>query len=367
MKIVVDNKIKYLTNAFDGLADVVECEGKEICAETVADADALFVRTRTKCNANLLKDSKVKAIFTATIGFDHIDTAFCESHNIWWQNAPGCNAASVQQYVFSALAELHIRSGLPLRNSTLAIVGVGHVGKLVEKWARLLGMRVLLVDPLRAEAEGKAAFVSYHYALQNADILTFHVPLVRSGQNATFHLFGHHELSLLRHCAAIINTSRGDVVDTEALIRGLQTKQISHAVVDVWENEPCINQQLMRLADIATPHIAGYSADSKLNATQMSVEAFYKFFGVQKQWQPVRLHEPNCSEVSINKAFDTEDAACQMFLSTYNILADDQRLRSQPQAFEQLRGSYPLRREIAAFGLSSDSPHSSFLRKFGIR
>lgn len=367
MKIVVDNKIKFLRGAFDTVADVVEAEGRDITPEMVRDADALVIRTRTRCDANLLEGSTVKAIFTATIGFDHIDTAYCEAHNIHWQNAPGCNAASVQQYIFSALARLHTDCGMTLREQTIAIVGVGHVGRLVEEWARKMQMNVLLVDPLRAEAEGTEAFTDYAEALQKADIVTYHTPLTRDGQHPTYHLLSHRELHLLKRGATVINTSRGEVTDTQALISGLTDGTIGHAIVDVWEGEPNISVELVERAFIATPHIAGYSADSKRNASQMSVDALTRHFGICHPWQAAPLTEPAQTEVSIPQGCDTEEAACRMMLATYDPMTDSRALRADLSQFEYLRGNYPLRREIGAYHLQADAAHANYLKTFGIR
>ncbi len=367
MKIVADKKIRFLQGAFDSVAQVVTKEGKEIAAADVADADVLFIRTRTKCDARLLDGSSVRSIFTATIGFDHIDTDYCREHGIYWQNAPGCNAASVQQYIFSALAVLRSRYGYALRGQTLAIVGVGNVGKLVEKWANVLGMNVLRVDPLRAEAEGKEGFCDYYEALAKADIVTFHTPLVRTGKNATYYLFDREAISHLKQGAVVLNTSRGEVFDTKAVVDGLRNGRISHAVIDVWENEPNISKELIDLADIATPHVAGYSSDSKRNASQMSADAFFDHYGLAHTWKAAELAPPAEPEISIESGASEIDAACEMFLATYDILSDDGRLRTEPSGFESQRGNYPVRREVGAFHLAKGAPHADYLRKFGIR
>lgn len=367
MKIVADDKIPFLKGALEPYGTIIYKEGKSISPADVADADALIIRTRTRCDKALLEGSAVKAIFTATIGFDHIDRDYCHGAGIHWQNAPGCNAASVQQYIASALAQMHFNSSLRLRGLTIAVVGVGNVGSLVAQWAELMGMTVLRVDPLRALNEGTDHFTPYADALRAADIVTYHTPLTRSGEHATYHLFNTDTLQQLKPGAIVINTSRGEVADTQALIKGIDSGAIGAAVIDVWENEPNLNTELLQKAYITTPHIAGYSADSKRNGTAQSVRALCSHFGISTQWQPQPLPEPEQPVVSISPQCDAEDAMCHMMLHTYNIMADHNALQAAPEQFEYLRGHYAIRREIGAFALAADAPHKTYLQQFGIR
>ncbi len=188
MKIVIDDKIPYIKGALEPFAEVVYLPGKETTPEVVKDADAIITRTRTKCNQNLLEGSTVKYIATATIGFDHIDTEFCKEAGIEWTNAPGCNAESVNQYIASALFSWSMRKRTDLTGKTIGIVGVGHVGSRVAKLCKTIGMSVLLNDPPRERAESPEQFVSLKTIQQEADIITFHVPLNMEGEDATFHL-----------------------------------------------------------------------------------------------------------------------------------------------------------------------------------
>lgn len=365
MKIVADDKIPFLRGALEDEASVVYLGGSAISPADVRDADALIVRTRTRCNEQLLSGSSVRAIFTATIGFDHIDRRYCESKNIYWENAPGCNAPSVQQYIGSALSVLKLRTGMSLKDSTIAIVGVGNVGKLVEKWARMIGMHVILVDPIRAEVEGDECFTEYRKALSQADIVTFHVPLRRTGRHATYHLFDHNTLGSLKRGVVIINSSRGEVCDTEALHEGLDDGIISNIIVDVWENETHFDRRLMSRALIATPHVAGYSTDSKLRGTQMSVDALRRHFRMKGTNVWPTLPAPDNANIAID-ASDPEEALAQMMLGVYDIMADDKALRANPDAFESIRGNYHLRREIDSFRLAPNAPFAEYLRQFGI-
>ena len=286
MKIVIDNKIPFIRGVFEPFAEVVYLPGAKTTPEDVRDADALITRTRTICNKSLLEGSKVRMIATATIGFDHIDTAWVESAGIAWTNAPGCNSWSVEQYIASVLVCLAEKHSLRLEDLTLGVVGVGNVGGKVAKIASLLGMKVLLNDPPRARKEGPDAFVSLDEVMERADIITLHVPLEKQGPDATMHLFDRERISRLKRDQFLINSSRGPVVDNAALLDALKAGAIRGAVLDVWEDEPAPDPELVAALDISTPHIAGYSADGKANGTTMSVQAVAKALGLPSPTGP---------------------------------------------------------------------------------
>jgi Phosphoglycerate dehydrogenase and related dehydrogenases len=354
MKIVCDNKIPFLRGVLEPYAEVVYLPGRETTPEVVRDADAVITRTRTKCDAALLEGSSVKVIATATIGYDHIDTAWCEEHGIVWRNAPGCNSWSVKQYIATVLCTLARRHGLELAGMTLGVVGVGNVGSKVAEAAALLGMRVLLCDPPRARREGGKAFVSLDEIIAGCDIITLHVPLSREGEDATWHLFDAARLASLRPGQFLINSSRGPVVDNAALKAALQQKRLRGAVLDVWEGEPEPDRELMDLLDIATPHIAGYSADGKANGTMASVRAVASVLGLPlTQWRPEEIPAPpQPLRFRLEAAGKSrQQVLSEALLHTYDPLADDRALRADPASFEQLRGDYPVRREPTAFTL----------------
>ncbi len=333
MKVIVDDKIPYIREALERLADkVIYLPGKDITADIVRDADALIIRTRTHCNKELLEGSRVRFIGTATIGFDHIDTEYCRSAGIAWSNCPGCNAGAVEQYVHASLLLLQKEKNVSLKQSCLGIVGVGHVGSRIANLAQRLGMRILLNDPPRHD-RGENEFCSLQKLAEECNIITFHTPLIRKGIYKTFHLANHSFFNMLEKKLYLINTSRGEVVDTEALLAAMDEK-IAGVIVDVWENEPDINRELLGKAFIATPHIAGYSADGKANATRMVLEVFCRFF--QK---PMDFH---ISLPEITGSDKNEDIRT---LQQYNPHDDCNALRLHPEAFEKLREHYRLRRE----------------------
>lgn len=333
MKVIIDDKIPYIREAIARVVDeVVYLPGSAITASDVRDADALIVRTRTRCNRGLLEGSSVRFIATATIGFDHLDTGYLREAGISWTNCPGCNASSVAQYLHTTLLLLQQERGLSLPHSTLGVVGVGHVGTLVAEVGRRLGMKVLLCDPPRAE-RGEAGFLPLEELMQLADVISFHTPLVHGGNHPTFHMADEGFFRTLARKPIIINTSRGEVVDGKALLSALDEGWVSEAVIDVWENEPDIDLALLERVYLGTPHIAGYSADGKANATRMVLEALCAYFKLP--------HE----EFEITPPPLPVGVRSENPLDLYDPRRDSNALKAEPKKFEYFRGNYPLRRE----------------------
>lgn len=333
MKIVVDDKIPYIREAIGKVCqEVVYIKGTEISADDLKDADALIVRTRTRCDERLLGGSSVRFVATATIGIDHMDTEWMDRRGIRWVNCPGCNAGSVAQYVEAAMA--HLKSDNPTmkwENTTIGIVGCGHVGSRVKEVFERLGTRVLVNDP----PIGKSHYVDLDTIAEEADIISFHVPLERRGPYATYHMANKRFFDKLKRPKGtwIINTSRGGVVDEKALIDAMDEGKVRGAIIDTWENEPQINKQLLSKAYIATPHIAGYSADGKVAADNMVMRELCRFFSLR---YPGDIEAPELPG-GMPKGDD--------ILDWYNPMADTKRLIVNPELFEELRGNYPIRRE----------------------
>jgi erythronate-4-phosphate dehydrogenase len=372
MKIVADDKIPFLRGALEPYAEVVYIAGKKIDREVLMNCDALLIRTRTKCTENLLEGTKVKFIGTATIGFDHIDIQYCSKNKITWTNAPGCNSSSVQQYIAAALLKLSSEYSFNLKDKTLGIIGVGNVGSKVEKFARSIGMKVLLNDPPRARREGKRKFHILNSVLSESDIITIHVPLNVVGEDQTYHLFNDERLKKIRKGAWFLNSSRGEVVNTNILKTKLYSGKLVGAVIDVWENEPDIDHELMNQAFITTPHIAGYSTDGKANGTAIVVNSLCKYFKLPlENWYPENVPLPAYPSISVNcKGKSEEDILREAVFHTYNITEDSDNLRRTPSDFEKLRGDYPLRREFASYTveLKNGSPKiSQMLETIGFK
>ena len=359
MKVIVDKKIPFINGVLERYAEVVYCEGRDITRDIVRDADALIVRTRTKCDRALLEGSSVRFIASATIGFDHIDTKYCEAGNIFWTNAAGCNSSSVQQYIAAALFHLADRDRFELAGKTMGIVGVGNVGTKVANLCKAIGMRTLLNDPPRERREGSKDFVSLETVIRNSDIISFHVPLNPDGVDKTYHLVDEKLLGSFRRDQILINASRGEVVDGDALKWALKNKMLTDCVLDVWEHEPEIDRELLGLVGIVTPHIAGYSADGKANGTAMSVQAFGRFFKLDlHNWYPEKVPLPVLTTLEVEcKNRNVQNIVGGVVKRTYDLLADDARLRMSPSTFEKQRGEYPLRREFSTYTLNLLEPH----------
>ena len=329
MKVVIDNAIPYIKGILEPYAEVLYREGIDFRQEDVADADLLIIRTRTRCDASLLDSSSVKMIATATIGFDHIDLEYCQKHGIEVITAQGCNAAGVLQWVAAALALLSRKDGWTPPQRTLGIVGVGHVGRLVEQYARAWGFNVLRCDPPRKEREG-GDFIPLEELLSRSDIVTLHTPLDRT----THHLINDRTMALMHNDAVLINASRGEVVSTQALLNAPQ-----RLLIDVWEHEPEINRDLLAKAIVTTPHIAGYSSQGKANATAMVVRAAAKRFSLPlTDWYP--------EQVRITERQDIDwQTMCLTIQSHCDLEAESQRLKAAPGSFESMRNGYRYREE----------------------
>lgn len=330
MKIVIDSAIPYIQGIFEPYAEVLYMGGNEFCPEAVGDADVLIIRTRTRCNESLLQGSSVKLIATATIGFDHIDLDYCARQGIKVTTAQGCNAAAVLQWVAAALALDAQMQGWHPCERTLGIVGVGNVGSLVEQYAQAWGFRIMRCDPPRQKREKDGQWHSFEQVMSHSDIVTLHTPL-----NAqTFHLVNQHTIALMPKDALLINASRGEVAQSEAMLAASQ-----RLMIDVWENEPNINLDLLERAIVSTPHIAGYSSQGKANATAMVVDAVARHFSLPLQgWYP-----PMVSPVA-REAIGWEQM-CATITKRCDLLQQSQWLKSNHSAFESLRNTYALREE----------------------
>lgn len=329
MKFVIDSAIPYLQGVLEPYAQVVYLPGREIGAADVRDADALIVRTRTRCDASLLSGSRVRMIATATIGFDHIDLPWCAAQGIEVTTAAGCNARGVLQWVAAVLEALSRHQGWTPKQKTLGIIGVGHVGSLVKSYAELWGFRVLCCDPPREERE-RCGFLPLEEVARKADLVTFHTPL----DATTRHMGNKTLLRQMKPDAVVINSSRGEVVDNEALYASGHP-----CVLDVWENEPDLHPGLLERALLATPHIAGYSQQGKANAAAMSIAALARRFALPLDgWYPSEVTPSAPCPISWERLGST-------IRDAYDIEAESRRLKSHPEDFETLRDHYAYRKE----------------------
>lgn len=336
MKVVIDANIPFVEKPLRRLGEVELRKGVDITSDTLADAEVLLTRTRTKCNEGLLKDSSVKFIGTATIGTDHIDLNYCRNAGIEVVNAPGCNAPAVAQWVLAAIA-LTLKPGETFADRTLGVIGAGNVGKILIRWAEGLGMRVLVNDPPLQEAgDTSFEYTSLEELADKCDVITIHTPYTTSGAHATHHLIGEEFLASLKRRPMIMNAARGEVADNEALLHALTSGKISEVAIDCWEGEPNINRELLERALVATPHIAGYSREGKIRASQMVLTALSEYLGGEFATAPLiadgDLPQPVPERITPE-------------MINYDILADTAMLKANPERFEDLRNTYNLRPE----------------------
>ena len=326
MRVVADSHIPYLDIPQE--VELIRCD--EITPHEAREADVLLVRTRTRCDASLLQGSKVTFIGTATIGTDHINLDYCQSHGITVCNAPGCNAPAVAQWALSSIGHWMQAHGITSTDElTLGVVGVGHVGSIVARWGEQLGFQVLRNDPPQKE-RGETGLVSINEVLQECDIITFHTPLTHEGPWPTWHLCNEDFLNRAQRCRLLMNAARGAVCDTATLLQWN-----GDLAIDCWENEPNISPSLLDKAFIATPHIAGYSLQGKQRGTAMIHDALNAHF----RW--------NIPPMDINTPPQGADTVSMSgIMTSYNPLDDTATLKAAPLSFETLRNHYPLRQEF---------------------
>ena len=345
LTVIADTHIPYLKGVLEPLADITYLSADKITSEAVKDADALIVRTRTRCDQRVLEGSKVRFIASATSGTDHLDFDYCREQGIVCKNAPGCNASSVAQYLASALIQIAETEKKPLHEFTLGIIGVGHVGEQVRQVGEAYGMEVLLNDPPRERQEKSERYISLETLLKQADIVSLHVPLNKSGRDQTLALVDNDFLSKMKSGSWLINTSRGEVTVTEELIDELSDKNY---ILDVWENEPHLDATLLSNARIATPHIAGYSVNGKANATQAVVRELSRYFDLGLGDFKPDIPLPGERGIIAGSGKDFERLK-EIVSHTYDILYDDRLLRANPAAFEALRSNYRKRWEFVDY------------------
>ncbi len=327
--VVVDEAIPFLNGVLDPWCDVRALPGAAVAAADLRDADALVVRTRTRCDAALLGGSSVRLVVTATIGFDHIDCAWCAAHGIEVATAAGCNARGVLQWVAGVLALDARRRGWRPAEKCLGIVGVGHVGELVRQYAEAWGFRTVCCDPPR-EAREHSGFCSLEAVAEAADVLTLHTPL----DATTRHLVDARLVARMKRDALLVNASRGGVVATEAVL-----DSPLRFAFDVWEGEPAIDPRALERAEAATPHIAGYSVQGKANATAAAVRAIARRFGLPLgDWYPPEALRPVPRPIGWEGMCATSDRG-------FDVEAETQALKRAPEAFERMRDAYRYRAE----------------------
>lgn len=353
MKIVADAAIPYVSQVFAGLGEIELLPGHDITQAVLQDCDVLIVRTVTSVNRELLHGTPVRYVASATSGIDHVDIDYLRESDIGFLSAPGCNAQSVCEYVLSSIFCLQDQLALDMDGLQIGIIGCGNVGSQLAKQLQALSMIVNVYDPFICNDDGEYPFQDLAKVLQS-DVVSIHVPLTDRGPYPTRNLVNEAFLQQLKKNVILINSSRGEVIDEQALINFLKNHPASHVVLDVWANEPCISTDLLQQVDIATPHIAGYSLDAKLNATWMVYSQLMELMGQEQQAELPELPPAEISELRLDiGAVENELEAVKLaVLSSYDVRSDSAALRriielqeeSQGPFFDALRANYPVRR-----------------------
>ena len=354
MNIIIDENISFAKEAFQQFGSVKLLHGRKITNRELKEADILIVRSITKVDEDLLKNTSVKFVGTATIGTDHIDLDYLKSKNIYFSDAKGCNADAVAEYVFTSIFKIAAEQSISLKDKTIGVVGVGNIGSRIVRLAKAAGINVLMNDPPLKRASGSGDFVPLD-KIYEADIITIHVPLNKEGEDKTVHLFNQDNLEKIKDHIIFINASRGQVVNNSALSDIIEKKNL-HVVLDVWENEPDININLLKKVKFSSPHVAGYSLEGKVNGTTMIYNALCRFLKVSPSWQPA-LPEISNPLIDLMSEKNFEQKLNDIFHTVYDIKRDDDQMRNminmahdeRPKYFDSLRKNYPLRREFTNY------------------
>lgn len=357
MKILADENIPQAKEAFSKFGKVMLLHGREITNGQLTDKDALIVRSITNVNEKLLNNTPVKFVGTATIGTDHVDTDFLKSRGIYFADAAGCNSFSVAEYVITAVANIFFHSGKTFAGKRIGIVGYGNIGTKVARFAKALCFEPVINDPPLQRKLVNENFCPLEETL-NCDVVTFHVPLNKTGIDKTYHLLNAGNINQIKSGSLLINTSRGPVVDNAALKKRLLANRDIKVVLDVWENEPNIDLELLKLADIGTAHIAGYSLEGKLNGTFYIYKALCKFLKIDPDWTP-DYQSIRGKILELNSSNNIEEILSEAFSRIYDIDNDSSQLKrllnerqiNPDKYFDMLRKNYYIRREFNNYSI----------------
>lgn len=369
-RLIADASLPYIKGVLESVADIIYLPSQEITrARIIAErAEGLLIRSVTRCDSALLEETPIRFIATATAGFDHIDASYCSAHGIEWHNAPGCNARGVAHWVLCALSWMAIQQGRPLKEERLGIVGVGNVGRNLLQMAEEVVGEILLCDPPRAEREGEADFHSLEHLAEHCSLLSFHTPLTREKRYATHHLINSELLARCSPRTIVLNAARGGVADSQALLEALKMGRVGSAMIDCWEGEPHIKEELLPFVSYATPHIAGFSAEGKARGSRSVLEDTLRFFG----WEGVdlsRIKVPELEHPFITIPSEHPFWLEEVFLQTsHTIRQTEVFLRKNPSDFELHRVNYPFHREPEAYiAIGGNAYQRKVLQRIGFR
>lgn len=380
MKILADEQIPFVKEAFDGIAEIVLCNGRSIVPANLKDIDVLLVRSVTTVNSRLLENSSIKLVGTATSGIDHIDIEYLQKNNIAFVSAHGSNARSVVEYVLSSLSVLGLLDAGSGNSPVFGIIGYGRIGSLLHQVLEYLDINCLINDPPLAENSSAYKFYDLE-KIAKSDIISLHVPYTTTGKYPTHNLINEQFLNKLVPDITLINTARGGVVDENALKTFMRNHPDARLVLDVWDNEPAIDRELLQLSAIATPHIAGYAYDAKIRATKILYDAVCAYFNCDILWDGcVNLMRTTTRNIAINESQSLTEAIPLLIPGHYDVRSDAialHRLKDidAEQAkieFDLLRKDYPVRREFSATTIRLSAQQSGFAARlqgigFGVK
>ena len=368
MKILADQNMPLVEAFFSSLGEIERFDGRSLTPRQAQDADVLLTRSVTQVNEALLADNtRLKFVGTATIGVDHIDQAYLNARGVPFSSAPGCNSIAVAEYVLSAMFALAQEQHFSVRDKTVAIVGVGSIGQCLANKLSAIGVKTLLVDPPRQARGDAGEWLELDAAIAQADIVSFHVPLVKEGAHCTYHLMDSQRIDALAANKILINASRGDVIDNHALLARQQLHDDLCLVLDVWENEPDILEDLLPFVELASVHIAGHTLEGKGRGTLMLYQALCHHLAIEPQSSlSDHLPVPSLSELALSESWTLDELGTLVHL-IYDVRRDDAILRAQLQShgFDVLRKTYPVRRELSTLKLVGDNPNLNALAAFG--
>lgn len=358
LNILADENILLAKKVFSPFGKVTLLPGREITKRSIKKTEILIVRSITKVDRNLLENTNIRFVGSATIGVDHLDINYLNEKKIYNCNSPGSNSYSVAEYVITALLNLAVKYNFSLKDKSIGIIGVGNIGSKVANFAKAFEMNILLNDPPLKELTPNKKYLPLKELL-NADILTLHVPYTTKGKHKTHHLFDFNILKNFKDNSILINTSRGSVVNNAALIKVIKSKNLI-SVLDVWENEPNINLNLLKLVDIGTPHIAGYTLNGKINGTKAVYNHLCKFLNQKPEWN---FEEPAgiSKDLTFRDFGNVENTLLSIIKNIYDINDDYQNLLNilmcKKNIFDDLRKNYKTRREFVNYNILINSKY----------
>lgn len=367
LKILADKDIFFINRLFDMDNEIRVCDGRDISTQDLKNIDVLIIRSVTKVNRKLLYNNLPKFVGTTTAGIDHIDQNYLKKNDVKFSYAPGSNAIAVVEYVLTSLFWLAQRNNFFLRDKTVGIVGVGHIGSLLYYRLNSFGIHTLLYDPYVSKIDPNKNWKSFETLVSESDILTFHTSLTYTGNHSTWHMVNKDVLDALPTNAVLVNTARGEVIDNTALLKVLQCGKKINIILDVWESEPYLLFPLLDYVDIGTAHIAGFTLESKIRSIMSIYNEYCNYFNIIKKVDLFNLISCSFNYVQINKLDEVWINKLMQFI--YDIYQDHIALKNcaiHLGEFDLLRKYHYNRREWSTLCVKTGQSYTEeILAKLG--